>query len=108
MIYDTAIEILYLPKPLTVPAAGTLVRKISAMCARKTVYAKRYWDAVSNDRHIDEYVELPMLRNVTGGDYARLMGHTYRVEQAQFGQDEDGLPVTWLSLMRMEDRYDTY
>lgn len=108
MIYDTAIQILYLPRELSVPGPGTLVRKISAMCARKTVYARRYWDAVSNDRRIDEYVELPMLRNVTGGDYARLLGHTYRVEQAQFGQDEDGLPVTWLSLMRMEDRYDTY
>ena len=30
MIYDTAIDILYLPKPLTVPAAGTLVRKNSS------------------------------------------------------------------------------
>ena len=57
---------------------------------------------------MDKLVELPLHRDVPAAGYARLGGHTYRVEQTQTGEDGDGLPVTWLSLMRMEDAYDAY
>ena len=57
---------------------------------------------------VDKLVELPLHRDVPAASYARLGGHTYRVEQTQTGEDGDGLPVTWLSLMRMEDAYDAY
>ena len=63
---------------------------------------------MANGSRVDKLVELPLHRDVPAASYARLGGHTYRVEQTQPGEDGDGLPVTWLSLMRMEDAYDTY
>ena len=65
-------------------------------------------EAVASGHRVDRLVELPLHRDVPAASYARLGGHTYRVEQVQQGQDGDGLPVTWLSLMRMEDAYDAY
>lgn len=88
--------------------AGTLPTCETPWCAEKTVYAKRFWEAVANGSRVDKLVELPLHRDVPAAGYARLGGHTYRVEQTQTGEDGDGLPVTWLSLMRMEDAYDAY
>lgn len=56
-----------------------------AWCAEKTVYAKRFWEAVANGSRVDKLVELPLHRDVPAASYARLGGHTYRVEQTQTG-----------------------
>lgn len=97
-----------MPDTTGIPSPGCLVPVFDAWCAEKTVYAKRFWEAVANGSRVDKLVELPLHRDVPAAGYARLGGHTYRVEQTQTGEDGDGLPVTWLSLMRMEDAYDAY
>lgn len=108
MIYDKPITVLAMPDTQGIPTKGCLVKKFDSWCAEKTVYASRFWEAVANGSRVDKLVELPLHRDVPAAGYARLGGHTYRVEQTQTGEDGDGLPVTWLSLMRMEDAYDTY
>lgn len=108
MIYDKPISVLTMPEDVGIPTAGCLVPVFNAWCAEKTVYAKRFWEAVASGHRVDMLVELPLHRDVPAASYARVGGHTYRVEQVQRGQDGDLLPVTWLSLMRMEDVYDTY
>ncbi len=108
MIYDKPISLLAMPDTTGIPSPGCLVPVFDAWCAEKTVYAKRFWEAVANGSRVDKLVELPLHRDVPAASYARLGGHTYRVEQTQTGEDGDGLPVTWLSLMRMEDAYDAY
>ena len=108
MIYDKPVSLLSMPDTTGVPSPGCLVPVFDAWCAEKTVSAKRFWEAVANGSRVDKLVELPLHRDVPAASYARLGGHTYRVEQTQTGEDGDGLPVTWLSLMRMEDSYDAY
>ena len=102
------VSLLSMPDTTGVPSPGCLVPVFDAWCAEKTVYAKRFWEALANGSRVDKLVELPLHRDVPSASYARLGGHTYRVEQILTGEVGDGLPVTWLSLMRMEDAYDTY
>lgn len=108
MIYDKPIAVFTMPSTQGIPSPGCLVHLFDAWCAEKTVYASRFWEAVANGSRVDRLVELPLKRCVPSAAYARLDRHTYRVEQVQDGNDESGLPVTWLSLMRMEDSYDDY
>ena len=108
MIYDKPITVLTMPDTQGIPTKGCLVKKFDAWCAEKTVYANRFWEAVANGSKVDKLVELPLVRDSPSAGYARLDGHTYRIEQAQFGTDSQNLPVTWLSLMRMEEAYDNY
>lgn len=108
MIYDKPITVLAMPPGQGIPTPGCLEKKFDAWCAEKTVYANRFWESVANGARIDKLVELPLKRDIPSAGYARLEDHTYRIEQTQLGEDSQGLPVTWLSLMRMEDAYDTY
>lgn len=108
MVYDKPITVLAMPDTQGIPTKGCLVKTFDAWCAEKTVYAKRFWEAVASGARVDKLVELPLVRDIPAAGYARLGGHTYRIEQAQFGEDSQGLPVTWLSLQRMEDAYDNY
>lgn len=108
MIYDKPITVLAMPETQGVPTPGCLEKVFDTWCSEKTVYANRFWEAVANGAKVDKLVELPLLRDVPSAGYARLDGHTYRIQQTQWGQDDHRLPVTWLSLMRMEDAYDTY
>lgn len=108
MTYDKPITVLAMPDTQGIPTKGCLAKKFDAWCAEKTVYAKRFWEAVASGARVDKLVELPLVRDIPAAGYARLSGHTYRIEQAQFGEDSRGLPVTWLSLQRMEDAYDAY
>ena len=98
MIYDKPITVLAMPDTQGIPTKGGLVKKFDSWCAEKTVYASRFWESVANGSRVDKLVELPLHRDVPAAGYARLGGHTYRVEQTQTGEDGDGLPVTWLSL----------
>lgn len=108
MIYNLPIAVLAMPAAQGIPTAGCLVEKFEAWCAEKTVYANRFWEAVANGSRVDKLVEIPLHRDIPSAGYARIAGHTYRIEQTQLGEDSDHLPVTWLSLMRMEDAYDSY
>ena len=106
MIYDVPIAILKLPDNVGTPVQGKLVPVFKAYCCEKEVFHARYWASVQAGSRVDALVELPLHRNVDAGMYARLKCHIYSVEQAQFGHDGDGLPVTVLSLMRSEVQYD--
>ena len=106
MIYDTEIKILKLPDNVGTPLQGTLQPIFTAFCGEKEVYHKRFWESVQAGSHIDTLVELPLHRNVDAGMFAKYKGHVYSIEQAQFGKDDNQLPITILSLKRSEVQYD--
>lgn len=106
MIYDKNIEILKLPDTVGTLLQGKLEHVFSAFCGEMEVYHARYWESVQAGSRIDVMVELPLHRNVDAGMYVRYKDHIYSIEQAQFGTDKDGLPVTILSLKRPEVNYD--
>lgn len=106
MIYDTAITVMKLPDNVGTLMQGKLEPVFSAYCGKKEVYHTRFWESVQGGSRIDELVELPLHRDVNAGMFARFKGHIYSIEQAQFGEDQDLLPVTILSLKRAEEKYD--
>lgn len=106
MIYDTPIIIAKLPDNVGIPLQSKLQRLYGAFCGEMEVYHKRYWEAVQAGSRIDVMVEMPLHRNVDAGMFARYKDHTYSIEQAQFGKDANGLPITTLSLKRLEGHYD--
>lgn len=106
MIYDRTIIIAKLPDSVGTIVQGDLELVFTAFCAEKEVFHKRFWEAVQAGSRIDELVELPLFRKVDAGMYAQYKDHTYSVEQAQFGKDSDGLPITTLSLKKLEGQYD--
>lgn len=106
MIYDKEIIIAALPENVGTPIQGKLQRKFLAFCGEKEVYHRRYWEAVQAGSRVDLLVELPLHRAVDAGMYALYKGRTYSIEQAQFGADANGLPITTLSLMKTEAQYE--
>ena len=106
MIYDTKITVMKLPDTVGTPLQGKLEPVFSAYCGKMQVFHQRYWESVQAGSRIDTMVELPLHREVTAGMFARYREHIYSIEQAQFGSDRDGLPVTILSLRRSEEFYD--
>ncbi len=107
MIYDTPIDIKKLPDTVGTPIQGDLELVETAYCGEKSVYHARYWESVQAGHRVDRLVELPLHRDVTANMYATFKGHTYLIVQAQFESDENGLPVTILSLERTGVQYDT-
>lgn len=106
MIYDTLIDIAKLPDTVGAPIQGKLRPVFTAYCGEMKVFHQRYWDSVQAGSRIDIMVEMPLHRDVMANMFARYKGHIYSIEQAQFGEDKDGLPVTILSLKRAEGFYD--
>lgn len=106
MIYDTSITVLKLPDNIGTPLQGKLVPFLDAFCCEKEVYHKRFWESVQAGSRVDLLVELPLHRDVDAGMFAKYKGHIYSIEQAQFGKDENQLPITTLSLKRLEVQYD--
>lgn len=107
MIYDKPITVCRLPDGVgAITQTKTLTPVFSAYCGELEVYHSRYWESVQADSRIDCLVEIPLRRNASAHMYAVYDGHTYRIEQAQFASDENGLPVTRLSMMRLEANYD--
>lgn len=106
MIYDTPITLLKLPDNVGTPLQGKLVPFLYAFCGEKEVYHKRFWESVQAGSRVDLLVELPLRRNVDAGMFAKYKDHIYSIEQAQFGKDENQLPITTLSLKRSEVQYD--
>lgn len=107
MIYDTLITIMKLPDNAGIPLHGKPQAIFSAFCGEKEVFHRRFWESVQAGSRIDTMVELPLHREADAGMFAKYNGHIYSIEQAQFGKDENGLPITTLSLKRTEDQYDT-
>lgn len=102
-------------KPITVAKlsadAGSILQGLPepvfrAYCAEQEVYHRRYWESVQAGSRIEKLVELPFHRPCDAGMFAKCDGRLYSIEQAQFGKDKDGLPITTLSLKREEVPYD--
>lgn len=106
MIYDTEIIILKLPDNVGTPLQGKLEPVFTAFCCEEEVYHKRFWESVAAYSRIDRLVEMPLHREVDAGMFAKFKNHIYSIEQAQFGKDENLLPITTLSLKRSEVQYD--
>lgn len=106
MTYDTQIIVAKLPDDVGTPLQGKLQKLYCAFCGEKEVYHRRYWESVQAGSRVDLLVEMPLHRPVDAGMYARYKNKTYSIEQAQFGKDVDGLPITTLSLMRTEAQYE--
>lgn len=106
MIYDTPVTILKLPNNVGTPAQGSFEQVLTAYCGEKSVFHSRYWESVQSGHRVDKLVELPLHRDVSANMYAKFKGHVYSIEQAQFETDENGLPVTVLSLERAGAQYD--
>ena len=106
MIYDKKIVVAKLPDGVGIIVQGNLELVFTALCGEKEVFHRRYWESVQAGSRIDVLVEIPLLRKVDAGMYACYEGFTYEVVQAQFGKDEDGLPITTLSLKRLGAQYD--
>ena len=106
MIYDKEIIVAKLPDDAGTILQGKLQSVFSAYCGEKEVFHRRYWEAVQAGSRVDVMVELPFHREADAGMFAKYNGHIYSIEQAQFGKDPDGLPVTTLSLKRSEEQYD--
>lgn len=105
-VYDTPIDLLKLPDGVGTAVQGKLQLVESCYGRELIVFHGRFWEAVGAGYQIDTMVELPLHRDVMRGRYARWKGHIYVVEQAQTGEDDNGLPITTLSLSRTEDNYD--
>lgn len=107
MIYDMPITVCKLKSGHGIPIPGSLEPAFSAYCGEMQVYHGRYWASVQAGTRVDTMVEIPLHRDVEATMFAKFKDHFYSIEQAQLGKDEDGLPVTILSLKRTEGRYDT-
>lgn len=106
MIYDTEITVFKLPDNVGTPLQGELQAVFNAFCGEKEVYHRRFWESVQAGSRIDIMVELPLHRDVDAGMFAKFRSHMYSIEQAQFGKDDNDLPITTLSLKRSEVQYD--
>ena len=72
-------------------------------CGDKAVGVNRYYIAKAQDDQIDRLVEVHRNRDISpAADRAGIGGRYYRIVQAQHVLDEDGLPMTDLSLERVE------
>lgn len=83
-----------------------LIKIDDAYYGRRVVGYNRQYAAMGADQKIDDLVRI-WRRPIRAGNYAVLEdGFQYRIDFAQDLTDEDGLPVTDLTLSRMENHYD--
>ena len=84
------------------PMRGTLTLRGSHYYGNLTTGHRRFWEAVQNNTRIDKSVEIPGDGSVSAGQYVYCEGSYWRIEEAQHAYDDDGLPVTRLSLRKWE------
>ena len=106
MIYDKPIAIYKLRAGAGIPLPDTLEKQFSVYCGEREVYHSRFWESIQSGTRIDTLVELPLHREIDATMFTKFKKHYYSIEQVQFGTDEDGLPVTILSMKRLGAKYD--
>ena len=107
MIYDRVLTVCVPPQGWGKPADGRLQKAGQHYYQEITVYHRRFWEAQQAGSRVDRMVQVPLGYDIVQGTYAVLEDHhVYRIEEAQYTKDADGLPVTNLSLRRMEANYD--
>ena len=67
---------------------------------------QRYYAAAGADRQIDDLVRVWQDRRILPGFYCVIEDDQYRIDRVQHHNDEDGLPVSDLTLIKREDYYD--
>ena len=105
MIYDRLLTI------HSVSGGSVLGRKLTApgtpyYCGRRTVGLHRYYTALQIGDQTDDVLELPGRDDILPTQIAVFQGHQYRILQVQHASDSNGLPITVLSLSRMEELYE--
>lgn len=104
MIYDRYLTIhgivggSVLGQKLAVPGVGYY-------CAPRKVGLTRYYTALQVGDRTDEMLELPGRLEIRTSQIAVRDGEQFRILQVQHETDKDGLPVTVLSLSRLEELY---
>lgn len=105
MIYDREVGVYTLEGPT--PLNGAPVFFGEYFGAESEVFHKRYWEAVQAGYTITSMVQIPGHIEPEGDVYVKLDGKRwYRAEQIQRSYNEDGLPITVLSLSRSDRRFD--
>lgn len=111
MIYDKILTICTL-----LPGRSPASRKLSAVSqhyyAERTVYASRFYAGKQTGAKLVRMVSMPRSvydAAIEADQYCMLDdGHVYRIDQAQRETDDDGLPITTLSLAEPEGKYELY
>ena len=75
-------------------------------CARRKVGLTRYYTALQIGDQTDAMLELPGRVPIRTTQIAVMDAEQYRILQVQHELDKDGLPVTVLSLSRLEELYE--
>ncbi|MEG1604319.1 MAG: hypothetical protein RR340_11975, partial [Cloacibacillus sp.] len=113
MIYDRILTVYDLTDGDS-PLSRRLIGGRSYYYAEQEVFASRYYAARQSGDRISVLVEIlqdPQITRIKSDLYAVLgpvgcNGNVYRIAQSQYGRNDDGLPVTRLSLVLMEGKYD--
>lgn len=106
MIYDKELRYGEL-SPGSSPLDRRLAVKGSHLYGVKTVYSQRFFEALQAGIRIDTMVQIGLPDAIRAGTYVVLAdGFTYRVVQSQTQEDVNGLPVTVLSLMKEDEKYE--
>ena len=105
MIYDRLLTI------YDVSGGSVLGRKLippgtAFFCARRTVGLSRYYTALAVGDRTDDVLELPGYDGILPTQIAAFEGAQYRILQVQHAADPFGLPITVLSLSRLEELYE--
>lgn len=108
MIYDHLLTVCTPPDGWGKPADGPLDRGEDHFWGELTVYHRRYWEAQAAGTRVDRMIQIPEGYDIMATSYVLLAedSRLYRIEEAQHTKDEDGLPVTNLTLRRMDANYD--
>ena len=108
MIYDHLLTVCTPPEGWGKPSDGPLARDGQHFYGERTVYHRRFWEAQTAGTRVDRMVQVPEGYEIMASSYVLLEddARLYRIEEAQHTTDEDGLPVTNLTLRRMEANYD--
>ena len=111
MIYDKILTICTL-LPGRSPAARKLGKVSQHYYAERTVYATRFYAGKQTGAKLVRMVSTPRSvydAAIEADQYCILDdGHVYRIDQAQRETDDDGLPITTLSLAEPEGKYELY
>lgn len=109
MIYDKILTI-YTLLPARSPAVRRLAECSRHYYAERTVYASRFYAGKQAGAKLVRMVSMPRSiydSPIDADQYCVLDdGHVYRIDQAQREYDDDGLPVTTLSLAEPEGKYE--
>lgn len=106
MIYDRPVSIYTLSSDGP-PQARRLKPHASCYYAEQTVYHRTFFDSLQRGESIDRMITIHRDETVRATMFAVPDdGHVYKITEAQPTHDQDGLPVTVLSLHREEAKYD--